>query len=81
MLNKRKIIDLIQILDTNHIQVREAILIEEDDVVISKTFHRYVLAPGDDVTTQEARIQAIANIIWTPDVVEAYKNSPKPVIS
>ena len=80
MLFKRKIIDLIQVVETNHIQIREANLIEEDGSVISKTFHRYVLAPGDDISSEDPKIQAIANVIWTPEVVEAYKNSIKPML-
>lgn len=72
MITKRKIIDLIEIVLTNHIQVREAILIEEDGVELSRSFHRFVLAPGDDISNQDARVQAIANAIWTPEVIQEY---------
>lgn len=72
---ERKIIDLIEVLSTGHLQVREANLIEKDGVVIAKTFHRYVLNPGDDVSTKEQRIQDIAAAVWTPEVIAAFQVS------
>lgn len=72
---ERKIVDLIEVLSTGHLQIREANLIEKDGVVIAKTFHRYVLNPGDDVSTKEQRIQDIAVAVWTPEVVAAFQAS------
>ena len=56
-------VDLIEIVGTN-IQVRTATVIKRDDVEISRNFHRHVLAQGDDLTGQDARVVAIANAIW-----------------
>jgi hypothetical protein len=78
MLSERKIIDLIELVEMTHIQVREANIIEKDGVVIAKTFHRFMLRPGDDVSLQDPKIQAIANIIWTEDVIEEYKSLQSP---
>jgi hypothetical protein len=74
MITKRKIIDLIQLVQNNSIQVREAILIEEEGVELSRTFHRYVLSPGDNIENEDPRIQSIANAIWTPEIIENYRN-------
>ena len=63
MLNKSTAVDLIEVVG-NNIQVRTATIITEDDVEISRNFHRHVLAPGDDLTGQDARVVAIANAIW-----------------
>lgn len=71
MLIEKKIIDKIEII-VNFIQVREAIIVERDGSQIAKTFHRYVLNPGDDITNQDPKIQAIANAIWTPEVIQEY---------
>jgi hypothetical protein len=63
-LTERKVIDLIQILESGHLQIREANLVERDGVVIARTFHRYVIAPGEDVSDKEQKIQDIAAAAW-----------------
>lgn len=63
-LTERKVIDLIEVLESGHLQVREANLVERDGVVIAKTFHRYVIAPGEDVSDKEQKIQDIAAAAW-----------------
>ena len=66
-------VDLIQLVENNSIQVRTATIIEKDDTEISRTFHRHVVAPGDNVTNEDPRVQAIANAIWTDEVIAAYQ--------
>ena len=56
-----------------HIQVRQITRIMDDGSEISKTYHRHVLSPGDDVEGQDERSKKIAQAIWTPEVIEAYK--------
>ena len=63
-LTERKVIDLIEVLESGHLQVREANLVERDGVVIARTFHRYVIAPGEDVSDKEQKIQDIAAAAW-----------------
>jgi hypothetical protein len=33
------------------------------------------LAPGDDVTNQDPKVQAIANAVWTEEVIAEYQAS------
>jgi len=61
--------------DFKHIQVREATVIEEDGVELTRSFHRYVLSPGDSLVSQSADIQSIANAVWTEEVINAYSAS------
>ncbi len=56
-------IDLIEVVGTN-IQVRTATIILRDDVEISRSFHRHVLAQGDDLSGQDPKVVAIANAVW-----------------
>ena len=63
-LEKVIVIDKIEVLESNHIQVRQAIKIMEDGKEISKTFHRYVLSPGDSLEGQDTKVIAVANAIW-----------------
>ena len=72
-ITEKTIIDIIEVLQNNTIQIRNANIIEKDGVEIARTFHRHVLSPGDDITNEDAKVQAIANAIWTEDVVNAYK--------
>ena len=55
------------------IQVRTATVIEEDGVELSRSFHRHVVSPGDDVSNESAEVQAIAAVVHTPEVVAAYQ--------
>ena len=70
---EKQIIDKIEIVENNCIQIRTATIIEKDGVEIAKTFHRHVVNPGDDVSNEDSRVQAIANAIWTPEVIAAYQ--------
>jgi len=70
---EKTIIDIIEVLQNNTIQIRNANIIEKDGVEIARTYHRYVINPLDDITNEDAKVQSIANAIWTEDVVNAYK--------
>lgn len=74
-LTERKIVDLVEVLSTGHLQIREANLIEKDGIVVAKTFHRYVLSPGEDVSAKEQKIQDIAAAVWTQEVIAAFQAS------
>ena len=71
-LDKQSLIDKIEVVENGIIQVRQVTRILEDGVELSSSFHRWTLAPGQDVSDQEARVQAIANATWTPEVIAAY---------
>ena len=66
-------VDQIELIETNSIQIRTATIIERDGVEISRTFHRHVKHPGEDVSTEDPKVQAIANAIWTEEVIAAYQ--------
>lgn len=57
----------------NHIEVRLSTIITADGEE-SKTYHRRVLSPCDDVSHESADIQNTANEYWTADVISAYEN-------
>jgi hypothetical protein len=72
---EKQIVDLVELVQSNHIQVRTANIIEKDGTEIARTFHRHVLSPGDDVTNEDPKVQAIANAVWTEEVIAAYQAS------
>jgi hypothetical protein len=73
MLEKVISVDLIEVVENGVIQVRTKTAIMEDGKQIGGTFHRHVVAPGDDYSVEDARVKAICAAIHTADVVTAYK--------
>ena len=67
------IVDKIELIENNSIQVRTATIIEKDGTELTRTFHRHVVAPGEDITNEDPKVQAIANAIWTEEVINNYK--------
>ena len=72
-LTKRTEIGARTILADEQIQVRVDTVIEEDGVEISRTHWRKVLAPGDNLANEDARVALVANAVWTPEVVAKYR--------
>lgn len=72
-LEKIQIIDRIEVVESGIVQVRTKTAIMEDGKQISGTFHRHVVAPGDDYSKQDARVKAICAATHTAAVVAAYK--------
>lgn len=68
-------VDQIEVTEGNHIQVRTATIIEKDGTELTRTFHRCAFYPGYDVSNEDAKVQAIANAIWTAEVISAYQAS------
>ena len=54
------------------IQCREATIITEDGVEISRSFHRHVLNPDDDVSGEPQEVQDICNVVWTDEIKTAW---------
>ena len=72
-LTEKVIIDKIEVVENNSIQIRTATIIEKDGNEIAKTYHRHVVNPLDDITNEDLKVKAIANAIWTNEVILAYK--------
>jgi hypothetical protein len=66
-------VDLIEVVENGSIQVRTKTAIMEDGKQISSTFHRHVVAPGDDYSSEDARVKAICAATHTAKVIAEYK--------
>jgi hypothetical protein len=75
MLEKIEIVDRIEVVESGVVQVRTATRIMEDGKEISSKFHRHVVAPGDDYSGEDARVQAICAATHTAAVIAAYQTS------
>ena len=66
------------------VQVATDTVIKEDNAEISRSRHRHVLYPGTldasdnlvvtDISGENAKVQAVANAVWTDDVKTTWKN-------
>ena len=56
--------------DFKAIQCRQATVVLEDGVELSRSFHRHVLHPDSDISGEPTETQAICNAVWT-DAVKA----------
>jgi len=72
---EKQIVDKVELVQSNHIQVRTANIIEKDGTEIARTLHRHVLSPGDSIVNEDPKVQAIANAVWTEEVIAAYQAS------
>ena len=77
-IEKVNIVDLIEVTENGCVQFRTKTAIVEDGQQISGTFHRHVVAPGDDYANEDARVKAICKATHTPKVIAAYQASLQP---
>ena len=55
-----------------HIQVRQATVVSEDGVELSRTFFRKILTPDMDVSGEPQEIQDMASALWKDEVKAAW---------
>jgi len=82
-LTETEVQDKIEVVgDYKNIQVRTATVIKRDDVEISRSFHRHVVAPSTktddtwadtDISGESTEVQAIANAVWTSAIKTNYQ--------
>ena len=61
-----------EVLADGQIQVRTDTVIERDGVEISRSFHRHVVSPGDNLSGEDESVQVVANAVHTDAVIAAY---------
>jgi len=75
-LEKSEMNDKLEIVDVGSwkvLQVRTATVIKDDGVEISRNFHRRVINPGDDWSSEDSEIKTICDLIMTAERINAYK--------
>ena len=63
----------IEILENGVVQVRQATRIVEDGDLLSTSYTRWLIAPGDTYTEQSDMVKAVCALVQTPEVIAAYK--------
>ena len=81
-ISKETVADKIEVRETGRIEIRTATILKEDGKEITRSFHRHAINPSDkssgswqdtDISSEDARVQAIANATWTDEVKTAYQ--------
>jgi hypothetical protein len=72
-ITKQTVVDQITVCENGIVLYREATRIIEDGKVLTQTYHRSSLTPGQDLTGQPTNVVAICNTAWTPEVIAAYQ--------
>jgi hypothetical protein len=71
-LEKKEVVDLIEVLEKGSVQVRVKTVILENGIEISSKFHRHVVVPGQDYSKEDAKVQAICKAVQTAEVIASY---------
>jgi hypothetical protein len=71
-LEKQTVVDKIEVLENGCVKYAPQPALE-DGVQLSQSYHRHVVAPGDDYSGEDARVQAICAATHTAEVVAAYQ--------
>ena len=72
-LTEDTVVDSIEVLLNGFIQVRQVNRVFRDGVQISKSFHRHVVRPGEDLSVEDPRVAEIGAVVHTAEVIEAFK--------
>jgi hypothetical protein len=73
MITTKCTIDLIEVMHNDVIRVRVKTSVLSNDQQIAESFEHRVIAPGSDCSAEDSKVQAIAVLVHTADVVAAYK--------
>ena len=74
-ITKEILVDRCEVLgDYKQLQVRTATRIKEDGVLLSETYHRHVVAPGDDLSGEDALVQSVGAAVHTSAVITAWND-------
>ncbi|MDW6020228.1 hypothetical protein SAZ10_00465 [Mesorhizobium sp. BAC0120] len=68
-------VDTIRVAELGVLEIRRVDKVLRDGVTISQEYHRHVLAPGDPLDNEDSKVVAVAQIVWTPEVIQAWHDS------
>jgi hypothetical protein len=73
--------DLIEVVGPySLLQVRTTRMIKDGDQIIGESHSRHVVAPGDDLSGEDPKVQAIAASVHTPAVIAAYQEYQRSLV-
>jgi hypothetical protein len=55
------------------VQIATDTVIKEDGVELSRSRHRKVVHPDQDISSEDAEVQAVCNAVWTDEVKASWE--------
>ena len=55
------------------VQIAVDTVIKEDGVELSRSRHRKVIHPDQDISSEDAEVQAVCNAVWTDEVKASWE--------
>ena len=55
------------------VQIATDTVIKEDGVELSRSRHRHVVHPDQDISSEDAEVQAVCNAVWTDEVKASWE--------
>ena len=77
-LTKTELVDKVEVVDCGDwsmVQVRTATVIKEDDTELSRSFHRHVVSPADDWSSESDKVKGICDVVHNDTTKAAYEAS------
>ena len=78
MIIKEIVVDQVTVTENGIVLYREATRLIEDGKILTQTYYRTSLTPGQDVTNVPQKVKDICNFTWTPKVISDYEKQLKP---
>ena len=75
-LTKTEVVDKVEVVDCggwSMVQVRTATVIKEDDTELSRSFHRHVVSPADDWSSESDKVKEICDAVHNDTTKAAYE--------
>ena len=71
---KEEIISKIEVVgDYKAVQIATDTVIKENGVELSRSRHRKVVHPDQDISSEDAEVQAVCNAVWTDEVKASWE--------
>jgi len=73
MFTTKLTVDLIEIMQNDVVRARAKTSVLSGDVQIAESFEHRVVAPGDDYSGEDTRVQGVCAALHTAEAIAAYK--------
>jgi hypothetical protein len=75
-LTKTEVVDKVEVVDCgdwSNVQVRTATVIMENQQELNRSFHRHVISPADDWSSESEKVKAICDAVHNDTTKAAYE--------
>lgn len=75
-LTKTETVDKVEVVEMeawSMVQVRTVTIIKEDDTELSRSYHRHVVSPADDWSSESDKVKGICDVVHNDTTKAAYE--------